>query len=229
MLTPRRLGASGVTPSLASEASGVLAEVEGPAGLNASAAERTVCAMASAEATTRAPLTDRTPLAEATALVLAQLELNRPTLSTLVLSGFAECALPTGRLWSVLEDVPSWPSWSPLHSRVTWIGSPDCIAGSRFAQVLDLGFPVGTKTEPVTIGLAEPGRLLGWAGSGGGIRSCHVWRLDARVDGTTAVSNVEAFIGLPVALVRPFVAARWRRQFQQAVDGLIAAAEGKDP
>jgi hypothetical protein len=183
--------------------------------------------MASAEARPRAPLADRGPLAEATALVLAQLELNRPTLSTLVLSGFAECSVPTGQIWSVLEDVPSWPSWSPLHRRAAWIGEPECVPGARFEQELDLGFPVGTKIEPVTIGLAEPARLLGWAGSGGGIRSCHVWRLDASVDGMTAISNVEAFIGLPVALVRPFVAARWRRQFQQAVDGLIATAEGR--
>ena len=181
-------------------------------------------AVASAEATTRAPLADRTPLAEATDLVLAQLELNRPTWSTLVLSGFAKCPLPTARLWSVLADVTSWPGWSPLHARAYWIGSTEPVSGARFEQVLELGFPVGTKTEEVTIGLAEPARLFGWTGSGGGIRSCHLWKLDAQVDGTTAVSNVEAFIGLPVALVRPFVAARWRRQFQQAVDGLISTA-----
>ena len=43
----------------------------------------------------------------------------------------------------------------------------------------------------------------------------------------THVSNVEAFVGITVAILRPLVARRWNRLFQAAVDGLVhsAAAE----
>lgn len=156
--------------------------------------------------------------------VLGQLGVRRPDWKTLLLSGAGESSASTDRLWAVLEDVERWPDWSPLHQQTAWLGSASLTMGARFEQRLNLGFPLGTSTEAVTITFSEREHLVGWTGSSGGIRSCHVWRLDAANHGTH-VSNVEAFVGVPIALIKPLVANRWRAQFQQAADGLIAAAE----
>lgn len=157
--------------------------------------------------------------------VLGQLRLRRPDWKTLLLSGSGQASASPGQVWSVLEDVERWPDWSPLHQRTTWLSSPSLAMGARFEQRLSLGFPLGASTEAVTISFAERERLLGWTGTSSGIRSCHVWKLDPTGEDTIRVSNVEAFVGLPVALIKPLAANRWREQFQQAVDGLIAVAE----
>jgi hypothetical protein len=102
-------------------------------------------------------------------------------------------------------------------------------AGTAFDQRLSLGFPVGTTTQHVTIAELEPARCAAWAGSGNGIRSCHLWSFTPRPGGGTRVSSTEAFAGLPAAILRPLVARRWNHAFQDAVDGLISRAEPEGP
>jgi uncharacterized membrane protein len=147
---------------------------------------------------------------------------------TLLVSGAADTVLPAGDLWAVWADLEHWPLWSPLHQSVTK-ASPSALAtGATFDQRLSLGFPVGTTTEHVTIAELQPARRAAWAGSGNGIRSCHLWSFAPLPGGGTHVSNTEAFAGLPAAILRPLVARRWNRAFQDAVDGLIRhAADSK--
>jgi hypothetical protein len=127
-------------------------------------------------------------------------------------------------LWAVWSDLERWPAWSPLHRSVTRASPAPLAAGATFSQQLRLGFPAGTTTEQVTIGLLEPARRVSWAGSGNGIRSCHLWSFTPLPGGGTHVRNTEAFAGLPAAMLRPLAGRRWNRLFQAAADGLIRHA-----
>jgi hypothetical protein len=146
--------------------------------------------------------------------------------STLLLVGSGCTATSRERLWAALGDVESWPQWSPLHAATRWTDGASLTVGARFDQQLDLGFPLGSSTESVVLAIADRPARAGWVGENRGVRSCHLWALAPAADGRTQVCNVEAFAGAPILLIKPFVAARWRRQFQAAVDGLIAVAEG---
>ena len=146
---------------------------------------------------------------------------------TLVVAGAADTALPAEDLWAVWADLERWPLWSPLHQSVTWTSPAGPAAGATFDQRISLGFPVGTTTSHVTIDQLEPGRRASWAGSDGGVTSCHQWSFTPLPDGGTHVSNVEAFAGFPAAMLRPLVSRRWHRLFQAAVDGLIRTATAR--
>ena len=158
-----------------------------------------------------------------TAYCLERAGRSRAGWDTLLVSGASDTALPARDLWDVWADLEHWPLWSPLHQAVT-TGSPAAplAAGTAFGQRLSLGFPIGTTTQHVTIAELEPARRAAWAGSGNGIRSCHLWSFTPRPGGGTRVSSTEAFAGPPAAILRPLVARRWNHAFQDAVDGLIS-------
>ena len=159
-----------------------------------------------------------------TAFCLARVGKAGAGWDTLVVSGAADTALPAQDLWPVWADLEHWPLWSPLHRSVTRTAAGGLAPGMTFDQEMSLGFPVGTTTEHVTLAELEPARRAAWAGAGNGIRSCHLWSFTPLPAGGTRVSNTEAFTGLPVAMLRPLVAHRWNRAFQDAVDGLIRRA-----
>jgi hypothetical protein len=158
------------------------------------------------------------------AFCLKRIGQDTATWNTLVVTGAADTAIPAADLWAVWADLERWPLWSPLHRSVTWASGAGLAAGSAFEQHIDLGFPIGTTTEHVTIDVLEPARRVAWAGDSNGVRSCHLWSFTPALDGGAHVSNVEAFTGIPVAMLRPLVAHRWQRLFQAAVDGLIRYA-----
>jgi hypothetical protein len=150
--------------------------------------------------------------------------------NTLVVRGSADAAAPAGDLWAVWANLERWPDWSPLHRAVTRGEPGELVAGGTFRQEIELGFPVGTTSEQVTLAVLEPGRRAAWEGDANGVRSCHLWRFSPLPGGGTRVENTEVFAGLAVALLRPVVTRRWNRAFQGAVDGLIrAAAESAAP
>lgn len=166
------------------------------------------------------------PSIEPAAYCLEHAGRRRASWDTIIVSGAADTALAAADLWAVWSDLEHWPLWSSLHESVTRTGSPTPLAaGATFHQRLNLGFPAGTRTEHVTIADLEPARRAAWAGSGNGIRSCHLWSFTP-LQGGTRVTNTEAFAGLPVAILRPLVARRWNRAFQDSVDGLIRQASG---
>ena len=162
------------------------------------------------------------------AFCLKRIGKTAPGWDTLVVSGTASTTETATDLWKGWADLERWPLWSPLHRSVTWTSSARLTEGATFDQEISLGFPVGTTTEHVTLAVLEPGQRAAWAGANNGIRSCHLWSFTPLPDGGTQVSNVEAFTGLPVALVRPLVARRWNRDFQGAVDGLIRQVAGSN-
>jgi len=136
------------------------------------------------------------------------------------------------RRYQGLNSARSTPGMSYSHpippdSWITRASTAGLTAGSAFEQQIDLGFPIGTTTEHVTIDLLEPARRIAWAGDSNGVRSCHLWSFTPALHGGTHVSNVEAFTGIPVAMLRPLVARRWHRLFQAAIDGLIRNASAE--
>jgi Polyketide cyclase / dehydrase and lipid transport len=170
-----------------------------------------------------------TELNDAIAFCLNHVGRSRESRSSLVLAGTGSTSAPREQLWAVLEDIERWPRWSPLHVSASWTGGASLAVGARFEQRLDLGFPLGRSTESVALAFAEHATRVGWVGHSGGVRSCHLWTLGPSDGGQTRVCNVEAFAGVPIALIKPLVASRWRRQFQIAVDGLIAEAQDTRP
>jgi hypothetical protein len=161
------------------------------------------------------------------AFCLQRVGKDRAGLDTLVAAGEADTEVSGADLWATWTDLPRWPTWSPLHRSVTRTGTGGLAAGATFDQQISLGFPIGTTTQHVTIDLLEPARRASWSSDSNGVRSCHLWSFSPLPDGGTHVSNVEAFAGLTVAMLRPLVARRWDRLFQAAVDGLIHSAAGQ--
>jgi hypothetical protein len=158
------------------------------------------------------------------AFCLQRISQDTASWDTLVVSAAADTAAPADDLWAVWADLGRWPLWSPMHRSVTWTSAAGPAAGATFDQHIDLGFPLGTTTEHVTIDLLEPARRVSWSGDANGVRSCHLWHFTPGPSGGTHVRDVEVFGGLPAALLRPLVARRWNRMFQGAVDGLIREA-----
>jgi len=155
---------------------------------------------------------------------LNQVRAKREGASSLLVVGSGIADVSAARLWAVLENVEAWPRWSPLHTSARWTDGASLTVGARFDQQLELGFPLGRSIQSVQLAFADRETRVGWVGDKGGVRSCHLWTLLRADNGRTHVCNVEAFAGVPIMLVKPLVASRWRRQFQAAVDGLIAAA-----
>lgn len=164
---------------------------------------------------------------EAAAFVFSHHSASELTCRSPLLRGPGSSAASTGRFGAVLEDLEAWPRWSLLHHETKCLGTAGLAVGGQFIQRLDLRFPAATPTETVTITFSEPGRQAGWAGSNPGICSSQVWWPLVRAnDGAAHVSNVEAFLRLPAAPIKPLVTRRWRGQFQATVDGMVDAATG---
>lgn len=155
---------------------------------------------------------------------MARIGIERPSWQTLIVSALRETALPAEALWDTFTRLGTWPLWSaPLHVGARWLGEPAWIVGAKFEQTLELGFPIGRSVDRVTIGAVEPGRMVAWWDVEGGVRSCHVWQFAEIAPGRTRVTDAEVFHGPVVGLLKPLVAARWRRLFEASAEGLEAA------
>jgi hypothetical protein len=149
---------------------------------------------------------------------------SRPGWSTLVVAGSVTTRATPEQVWAVWSDLATWPRWSPLHRATAWVSRPGFVKDAQFNQTLALGFPAGTSTQLVTLDDVETLRQVSWSGDKGGLKSCHSWQFTPQANGGTQISNVETFTGTTIGLVRPLVANRWNKQFQQAVERLAQAA-----
>jgi hypothetical protein len=160
-----------------------------------------------------------------TSFCFGRLRLAGAGWSTLILAGSGVTSASADELWDVWSDLRTWPQWSPLHRSANWSGTAGFVRGAQLEQQLDLGFPFGVVTEQVTVDVCDPACEVAWCGDSGGIKSCHVWRFRPIGGNWTHVSNVEVLNGTGIGLIRPLVAARWRRCFQAAVDGVIETTD----
>ena len=70
-----------------------------------------------------------TNLEQTIAFCLEKVRRTREGPNTLLLAGSAYTEASRERLWAVLEDVESWPRWSPLHTATRWTGSASLAVG----------------------------------------------------------------------------------------------------
>lgn len=108
-------------------------------------------------------------------------------------------AAPRARVWAVLTDWPSYPSWNPFIRR---------IAGKlAVGQVITADLHT-TNLKPRTVNakilIVDPNQQLRWLGSLPGLFSGeHYWILKDRADGGTDLEQGEVFKGVMVPFIKP--------------------------
>ena len=151
----------------------------------------------------------------------------KPAWQTLIISASQDVNLPIEDLWKAWTELEQWPAWSkPLYRSTRWISGAGWEKGARFEQVVNLGFPFGTKRSKETVGEFEPMRRVRWCKTSGGVKSCHVWSFTLLPNRRVRVTNTEVFHGTMIGLLKPIVAWRWQRLFDTAVSGLVHQARG---
>lgn len=141
----------------------------------------------------------------------------------LALAGRAFAPLPRGAVWDVWSRLRAWPCWSPGHAAAGWLGPGGWVAGARFEQTLDLGFPCGRVRVRATVAAAVPGRRAVWTSETGAVHGLHAWTFDDRPGGVL-VGWSARFRGPPLALIAPLVADHWQTAGDAALRRLLAFA-----
>jgi uncharacterized protein YndB with AHSA1/START domain len=98
-----------------------------------------------------------------------------------------QIAVPPTKVWDLLIDAPSWPSWCPPIESVKAPGA--LTIGTRFT------WRSGGTTIHSEVHLLEPDRRLSWTGTAFSARAIHVWELKATPDGGTLVTVKESMNG----------------------------------
>jgi uncharacterized protein YndB with AHSA1/START domain len=96
-------------------------------------------------------------------------------------------------VWEILTDLESWPRWNPD------VKSMD--AQGELAQGSVFRWKAGPGTITSTIQEVEPARRIAWTGTTFGVKAKHVYRLEARGEGTR-VHTEESYEGLVARLLR---------------------------
>jgi hypothetical protein len=128
----------------------------------------------------------------------------------------AEIAASPETVWDVLTGFEDWPAWNPAVSSVSFEGG--VVEGAAFR------WKAGSARLTSTLQRVERPRLVGWTGKTMGIRAVHVWRLEARDDGTF-VQTEESFAGLPVRLMPGRMQRNLQRALDESLEHLGAEAE----
>ena len=156
---------------------------------------------------------------------LRNLGVEKPAWRTLIVSASQDVKLPADAIWEAWSRLEKWGEWSKdTHLSARWIGEPGWQVGARFEQVVDMGFPVGSRRTVETVEEVDPLRRVRWCQKGSGMRACHVWAFSMLPNGRVRVTNTEVFHATFVGLIKPIVAGRWEKKFKAAVSGLEAAA-----
>ena len=108
-------------------------------------------------------------------------------------------AAPRARVWAILTDFASYPSWNPFIRRI----EGKQVVGETITADLNT-----TNLKPRTVNakilIVEPEHQLRWEGSLPGLFSGeHYWILRDRPDGGTDVEQGESFKGIMVPLIKP--------------------------
>jgi len=152
---------------------------------------------------------------------LPPLNIVQPNWKTLAVSASREVDIPRERIWEAWTQLERWPQWSALHTSARWLKGNQWQAGAQFEQTLNLGFPLGSMTMTETVGSITPGQRVSWWKDEKGVRSNHVWTFETLADGRTRITNLEIFHGASIGLIKPLVARRWQRLFEDSVNRLI--------
>lgn len=127
-------------------------------------------------------------------------------------------AAPRAKVWAILTDFPSYPSWNPFILRIE--GKP------AVGEVITADLHT-TNLKPRTVSakilVVDPGQQLRWLGSLPGLFSGeHYWVLRDRPDGGTDMEQGEVFKGVMVPFIKP---ERLRVDYEAMNKALKARAE----
>jgi hypothetical protein len=127
-------------------------------------------------------------------------------------------AAPRARVWAILTDFPSYPSWNPFIRRIE----------GRLAVGEEINADLHTTNlKPMTVKakilIVDPNTQLRWLGSLPGLFSGeHYWKLTDRSDGGTDLEQGEVFRGIMVPFIKP---ERLRVDYEAMNTAMKARAE----
>lgn len=125
-------------------------------------------------------------------------------------TGQVQVAASPEAVWEVLADIGAWPSWQPDIKTVS--------LQNEVAEGAVFRWKSGPGTITSTLRRVQRPWVLGWSGTGFGIKAVHVWHLQSH-DGGTLVRTEESFTGLLATAFR----ASFRRRLRQALDSWLHA------
>jgi uncharacterized protein YndB with AHSA1/START domain len=137
---------------------------------------------------------------------------SAPVFST----GAIAIAASPERVWDILADFESWPSWNPDVDSVSLDGS--VAPGTVFR------WKAGSANIVSTLRDVDRPHRLSWTGRTSGVGAIHVWRFEPSGDGAS-VAMEESFSGLVARLLRKRLQRDLDATTVKGLQALKAAAE----
>ena len=126
-------------------------------------------------------------------------------------------AAPAERVWGLLTDAASWPSWTTTVSRL----DGDIAVGNKLA----LRVPISERTFTPRVARLDPNRRMVWSdGMAPMFKGERTYTLAPRPDGGTDFSMVEVFAGVMLPLIKRSL-PDFREPFDRFAADLKQAAE----
>lgn len=127
---------------------------------------------------------------------------------------------PPERVWAILADLESWPTWTESISKVELIDDGPLREGQR-ARVSVKGAPAGTWT----VATVTPGREFSWTFRAPGLKTRATHDIEPADSGSRVTLGVEQ-TGPATIFMRPWLNRVNRRNVAMEAAGLKRAAEG---
>ncbi len=158
---------------------------------------------------------------------LARLGLTSTGPSILAVSASTQTNIDTEQVWQTWSKLEQWPRWAkPLITTARWLDGRHWEVGAQFELVRSLGFPIGRQVTVETVREVNQHQSVAWwGGKGGSLKTCQLWYFESLPEGGTQVHVTEIFVGPLVFLFRIFLKGALTRGYQEAVEGLVKAAE----
>ena len=101
--------------------------------------------------------------------------------------GSIDVAAPVSRVWMILTDAPSWPSWA---SQIDSVDSSGALTNGKTFIWKSGGMTIHSQVQ-----LFTPEHRLSWTGTAMSAKAVHVWNLSPMPNGATEVTVDESMDG----------------------------------
>lgn len=161
---------------------------------------------------------DKTFATKLTEEALSKLEISEVGWKTALVASEIEVNASPEKVWEYWSQIEQWSEWSTdLHQSAKFTSDNQWEVGSTFEQILDLGM-AGKVTANETIKFIEPVKKVMWWKDENGMKSCHTWVFEDLGADKTKITNIEAFDGTIIGLMKPILIPDWQKKFD---NGLI--------
>ena len=128
-------------------------------------------------------------------------------------------AAPADHVWSILQDVERWPTWTASMSKVEWTSGEPMTVGA-VARIKQPRFPAASWTVTEVV----PGRSFTWQARNPGVHSVGVHEVTPDGDGCTVRLGItqRGFFAPVLALLAGRMS---RRYVQLEAEGLTRTSE----